>query len=270
MSANDTEKPASLGFPLPWAHHLKNLVITLLLWAYFTAGFVVFFAPFYLLAFIFAKDRPAAFQRLNSRFYRGFFSLCRLTIPRQKWDISPEVRAIRSSVIVSNHLSYLDSILLVSLFPSHTTIAKARLFDIPLFGRMLALSGYIPSSGAGPYAALLVNSLDTMISHLEKGGNIVVFPEGTRSRDGRVGPLQKGIFKIAKYCQAPIQVGGIQNTEKLFEPGKFLFHTCRPNTIRVTRIAQLTPGDASGAFSTKALMAQVAKLLDEHSAKGSV
>jgi 1-acyl-sn-glycerol-3-phosphate acyltransferase len=268
MSANDTDKPASVRISMRWARHLKDLAITLLLWAYFTAGFIVFFAPFYLFAFVFAPDRPAAFQRLNSCFYRGFFFLCRLVIPRQKWDISPEVRSIRSSVIVSNHLSYLDSILLVSLFPRHTTIAKARLFDIPLFGRMLALSGYIPSSGEGPYAALLVNSLDTMSSHLEKGGNIVVFPEGTRSRNGRVGPLQKGIFKIAKYCQAPIEVVGIQNTEKLFEPGKFLFTTCRPHTIRVTRIAQLPPGDASGAFSTKALMAQVGELLDEHATKG--
>ena len=267
MSANETQKQASLKLSLAWVRPLTDLAITLLLWAYFTVGFVVFFAPFYLLAFIFAFDRPAAFQRLNSCFYRGFFFLCRLLITRQKWDISPEVRSIRSSVIVSNHLSYLDSILLISFFPRHTTIAKARLFDIPLFGRMLALSGYIPSSGAGPYSALLVNSLDTISSLLEKGGNIVVFPEGTRSRDGQVAPLHKGIFKIAKYCQAPIQVVGIQNTEKLFEPGKFLFNTRRPHTIRVTRIAQLTPDYTSGAFSVKELIRQVGKLLDEHAAR---
>jgi 1-acyl-sn-glycerol-3-phosphate acyltransferase len=270
MSAIDTERPVGVKSPFLWVCQLKDLAITLLLWAYFTVGFVVFFAPFYLFAFMASPDRPTAFQRLNNRFYRGFFCICRLVIPRQKWDISSEVRSIRSSVIVCNHLSYLDSIFLVSLFPRHTTIAKARLFDIPLFGRMLALSGYIPSSGEGPYAALLVNSLDTMSAHLEKGGNIVVFPEGTRSRDGKVGPLHKGIFKIAKYCRAPIQVVGIQNTEKLFEPGRFLFSTCRSNTIRVTRIARLTPDYTSEDFSIKEMMAQVRKLLAEHAVKGSL
>ena len=46
-----------------------DFTITLALWAYFTAGFVLLFAPFYLLAGIFARNCEQAFQRLNSRFY---------------------------------------------------------------------------------------------------------------------------------------------------------------------------------------------------------
>ena len=174
---------------------LKDASITLVLWGYFTAGFVLFFSPFYLLAFLFAKERTTAFQNLNSRFYDGFFRICRFLIPGHRWQIDPAVRKVRSCVVVCNHVSYLDSILLVSMFRRHTTIAKDRLFRIPVFGRLLALSGYIPSSGGGRFTDLLINSLDTIAANLEAGGNVIVFPEGTRSRDGRIGELQKGALQ---------------------------------------------------------------------------
>jgi 1-acyl-sn-glycerol-3-phosphate acyltransferase len=258
----DTQEPASTRPFLRWAQRLKDLLITLLLWAYFTLGFVVFFSPFYLIAFFIAKDRSAVFQRLNSLFYRIFFTICRVTIPRQKWYINEDVHTIRGAIILSNHVSYLDSIFLISLYPRHTTIAKASLFDIPIFGRMIALAGYIPSSGHGRYADLLLNSFDTMKAHLADGGNIIVFPEGTRSRTGQVGALHKGIFKIAKYCNAPIHVLSIQNTDKLFEPGKFFFNTCLDNQIKVTLIKQMTPDYGAEDFSIKDLMADVRQLFE--------
>lgn len=242
---------------------MKDFALTLLLWAYFTLGFLVFYAPFYFWAYLFSKRRQAAFQRLNCLFYRIFFAICRLTMPRQKWHIDENVRTIRGSIILSNHVSYLDSIFMISLFPRHTTIAKASLFDIPIFGRMIALAGYIPSSGHGRYAELLLNSFEAMKAHLVEGGNIFVFPEGTRSRNGQVGPLHRGIFKIAKYCNAPIHVLRIQNTDKLFEPGKFLFNTCRDNQIHVTLIKQLVPNYGAEDFSIQNLMADVRRLFEE-------
>ena len=250
----DTSPPPQCAKGLCW---LKDAFITLALWGYFTAGFVLFFFPFYLLAFLFAKERTTAFQNLNSRFYDGFFRICRFLIPGHRWQIDPKVYKIHSAVIVCNHVSYLDSILLVSLFRRHTTIAKDRLFRIPVFGRVLALSGYIPSSGGGQFADLLLNSLDTITANLGAGGNIIVFPEGSRSRDGRVGALQKGAFKIARYCKAPINVLKISNTDQLFKPGRFLFNTCAANTIDLKLIAEITPEYESSAFSIQHLMAQV-------------
>jgi len=244
-----------------WFHRLKDLVVTLCLWGYFTAGFVMFFAPFYLLALFFVKRRQSAFQFLNSLFYRGLFNLCRLIIPRHRWDIHPQVRAIRSAIIVCNHVSYLDSILLVSLYAKHTTIAKDRLFAIPILGNIIKLSGYIPSSGSGRYTDLLLNSLETISVNLERGGNVIVFPEGTRSRDSRVGDLQKGVFKIAKYCKAPIKVLKVSNTEKLFTPGKFLFSTCIDNTITLRQVAEIEPDYESDQFVIKDLITEVHALL---------
>lgn len=258
--ADITSSPSQPRGPA-WARFPKDLVITLMLWSYFTVGFILFFAPFYLLTLFFVTNRAAGFQYLNSLFYKGFFLICRCLIPGRRWDIQPEVRRIRSSVIVCNHISYLDSILLVSLFPRHTTIAKDRLFRIPVFGRMLALSGYIPSSGTGRYADLMLEGLANISGNLETGGNIIVFPEGTRSRGGQVGRLHKGAFKIAKYCHAPIKVLNITNTDKLFVPGKFLFNTCAGSTIGLKLIAELSPDYKSDSFSIRELMAQVKSLL---------
>jgi 1-acyl-sn-glycerol-3-phosphate acyltransferase len=259
-SANQADTSLQPARGLRW---LKDAAITLALWGYFTAGFVLFFVPFYLLALLFVRERPAAFQNLNSRFLGGFFRLCRFLIPGHRWQIDPGVRKIRSAVIVCNHVSYLDSILMISLFRRHTTIAKDRLFRIPVLGRLLVLSGYIPSSGGGRFADLLLSSLDTISAILEAGGNIIVFPEGTRSRDGRMGALQKGAFKIARYCKAPIKVLRISNTDRMFMPGRFLFNTCTTNIIDLELVEEIMPDYQSSAFSMAQLMDRVRTALED-------
>ncbi len=248
-----------------FVRRLKDLAVTLVLWTYFTAGFVILFAPFYLMALLVFNHRRLAFQYLNHLFFKLFFAICRKIIPRHKWAIESSVRAIRSSIIVCNHISYLDSILMVSLFANHITIAKDRLFAIPIMGAVIKQAGYIPSSGRGRYGELLLNSLEAITATLEKGGNIIIFPEGTRSRDGRVGELQKGAFKIARYCQAPIKVLKVSNTDKLFRPGKFLFNTCIDNAISLKLVGELAPQNEDGTYNTNDLMAQFRMLLDGES-----
>lgn len=250
------------GFIMKWIHCLLDLSVTLVLWAYYTLGFVLFFAPFYFLAYIFAKNRQTAFQKLNHVFYKGFFGIIKRLIPACRWQIPKEVQEIRSSVIVCNHRSYIDPILLISLYAQHTTIAKARLFRIPVFGTMLSLSGYIPSEAGGRFAELMMDLMERMTGFIASGGNVFIFPEGTRSRDGRIGNLNKGAFKIARRCNAPVVVLFIKNTDKLFPPGKFLFNTRRANTVNVAKILEMKPDYQSDQFSINGLMADVHGLLE--------
>ncbi len=237
-----------------------EIAVTLVLWAYFTLGFVVLVAPPYLLAMALAPDRARAAQRLNNLFFRGFFRLCRLLMPRQRWEIDPALGAVAGSVVVCNHLSYLDPLLLIALYPRHTTIVKERLFRIPILGWVLRSSGYLASGG--PESERTLEHLERMRAFLAGGGNLFVFPEGTRSRDGAVGPLQAGAFKIARLCRAPVAVATIANTQRLFTPGHFRFAACRDNTITVRLLARFTPSYDRPDFSTRALMAQVRALLE--------
>ena len=251
------------SFIMKWVYFLLDLSVTLVLWSYYTLGFVLFFSPFYLLATIFSKNRQAAFQKLNHIFYKGFFGIIKRLIPACRWQIPKEVREIRSSVIVCNHRSYIDPILLISIYARHTTIAKARLFRIPIFGAMLSLSGYIPSEVGGRFVELMMDLMERMGGFIASGGNVFIFPEGTRSRDGRIGSLNKGAFKLAKICKAPVKVIFIQNTDKLFTPGKFLFNAHRPNVVTVSLVAEMNPDYRSDQFSINGLMEEAHALLEK-------
>lgn len=240
-----------------------DLLVTLILWGYFTAGFAVLFGPFYLLAAVFAADRQRAFQKLNYLFFRGFFGLCRSLTPMQNWRIDPAVRDIRSSVIVCNHISYIDSILLVSLFARHTTIVKNRLFRIPILSRVMSLAGYFPAASEGPRADLMAERMTMLPAFLAAGGNLIVFPEGTRSRNGGVGPFNTGAFKIARMCRAPVAVLRMRNTDRLFRPDRFLFDTCKANTVTVELLDRLAPDYGNNRFSIKSLMDHVRALYQD-------
>jgi 1-acyl-sn-glycerol-3-phosphate acyltransferase len=244
-----------------------DLTITLLLWGYYTLGFIFFFSPFYLTAYLFSEDRERSFQSLNHKFYRGFFGLTRILIPRTRWRIHEDVRKIRSAVIVCNHISYLDPILLISLFEKHKTIVKNTFFNVPVFRQVIEASGYIPSTSDGKLTDLMIQRIEDMDDYLASGGNLFIFPEGTRSRDGRIGRLNKGAFKIARRCRKPIKVLFIRNTNKLFQPGKFLFNTRSANTITVEPLASIEPDYQSETFSISQLMSQVHSILEVQEAK---
>ena len=239
-----------------------DFIITLVLWTYFTAGFVLLFSPFYLGAYFFSADREQSFQRLNSKFYQGFFSLARVLMPGHRWRIQPEVKEIRSAVIVCNHRSYLDSILLISLYEKHNTIVKSRLFDIPFFGRMLQWSGYIPSSAEGRFADMMIQRLESMDAFLADGGNLIVFPEGTRSPNGSLGRFNKGAFKIARRCRAPIKVLFIRNTDRMFRRGSFSFDTRGPNIISLELIGSIDADAECETGSLSHVMAKVREMLE--------
>jgi 1-acyl-sn-glycerol-3-phosphate acyltransferase len=134
---------------------------------------------------------------------------------------------------------------------------------------MLKRSGYIPSTSEGRLSELMIDSFDTMDDFLASGGNLFIFPEGTRSRDGTIGRLNKGAFKIARLCQTPIKVLYIRNTNKLFTPGKFLFNTLVSNTITVEPITGIEPDYQSDKFSISELMSQIRSLLENQKEKTS-
>jgi len=110
--------------------------------------------------------------------------LLRVLVPWNRWRIQKEVLEIRSSVIVSNHVSYLDPLLMIALFEKHKTIVKARFFRMPVFRKVVELSGYLPSASNGETSNRMVQQIEEMDAYLGSGGNLFVFPEGTRSRTG--------------------------------------------------------------------------------------
>ncbi len=228
-----------------------DVAVTLAIWAYFTLGYLLLFAPRHLAALAIRdrRVREIAFQWINHRFYRGFFRLLVRITPGLTLRIDPAVREIRSSVVVANHRSYLDPLLLIAVFPVHKTIVKPVFFRVPIFGSVIAQSGYLPAETDPRTESLLIDGIAGMRDYLDGGGNLFVFPEGTRltgDDDAPVGPLHRGAFKIARRRRAPVRVVSIRGTDRIFQPGRFWFRTGAPVTISVEPAGTVSP-DAWGA-----------------------
>jgi 1-acyl-sn-glycerol-3-phosphate acyltransferase len=244
-------------------HFIIDLSVTLILWFYFLFGYLVILLFLYLPVYILAKNRAAALQKLNHVHLKIFFALTKLLSPGTKFFIPEDVRKIHSSVIVCNHLSYLDPILLVSLFRQQRTIVKHTFFKVPIFGWFLKNYGYMSSGSAEMSGPAIINNLEDIKEHLAEGGVLFVFPEGTRSRDGKLAPFNKGVFTIARYCQAPLKLIFISGTNGLFPPGHFLFHTRDDNEIRLELIGSLNPDYKNRNFSVSALADEARKVFDK-------
>jgi 1-acyl-sn-glycerol-3-phosphate acyltransferase len=252
-----------MSFPAKHFKPLRDVVVTLLMWIYFIGGFFFLFAPHYVAAALRRTGREAAFQRLNCIFFRGIFRLLRFVASGVTLNIRDEVRTIRSSVIVCNHLSYLDPILLISLFEKQKTIVKSTLCNVPLVSTMRRQSGYIPSHAEDDCTSRVIKNIEGIREYLASGGNVFIFPEGTRSRTGRLGPFNRGAFSIARYCRAPIQCLMIRNTNRLFVPGRFRFNTCVPVAIGVERIGVFDPDCGGPAFPLAALIGKIRSLYEK-------
>jgi 1-acyl-sn-glycerol-3-phosphate acyltransferase len=233
---------------LRFLERIGDFFLTVLLWAYFLFGYL------FLLLFLFVptrlrlKDSAAALQKMNFLHLNIFFAWLHLLAPRARFAVDENVRRLRSSIIVCNHVSYLDPILLVSLFERQTTIVKNTFFRVPIFGWFLKKAGYVPSPSSEIFDPAMAANLENIKSHLDSGGNLFVFPEGTRSR-GRLLPFNKGVFSIARYCRTGVKLVFLENTDALFPPGSFSFRMGARTTVSAQLLGSLEPDYAAPDFS---------------------
>jgi 1-acyl-sn-glycerol-3-phosphate acyltransferase len=121
-------------------------------------------------------------------------------------------------VFVSNHQSNLDVWALARILPVTTRIvAKQSLFRIPIFGSALRAAGFIPVDRADRNKA--IRSLGAGIEWLRAGNPLLMFAEGTRSRDGRLLPFKKGPFHLAVQAGCPVVPIAVVGSGALMRPG---------------------------------------------------
>ena len=106
-------------------------------------------------------------------------------------------------LLMSNHQSALDIFALLSGLPvSFKFIAKRELFRIPVFGWAMKRAGYISIDRNNPREAL--KAIEESAQKIKDGTAVLIFPEGHRSRNGRLQPFMKGGFSLAFRAGVPV------------------------------------------------------------------
>ncbi|HEX8709389.1 MAG TPA: lysophospholipid acyltransferase family protein [Pyrinomonadaceae bacterium] len=140
-------------------------------------------------------------------------------------NIRPDV----SYVFLSTHQSYMDIPAMLGYLPAQLRIAaKKVLFRIPFMGWHLTRAGHIPIDRSSTEEA--VASMKRAADYLHDGICAFIFPEGTRSRDGRLQSFKKGGFKLAIQAGAPIIPVTILGSRQLLPPDSIIF---RPGSIEM-------------------------------------
>jgi 1-acyl-sn-glycerol-3-phosphate acyltransferase len=115
---------------------------------------------------------------------------------------------------MSNHQSALDiATLLAGLPVPFKFIAKRELFRIPVFGWAIRRAGYISIDRQNPREAL--KAIEEAVARIKEGANVLIFPEGTRSADGKLLPFMKGAFSLAGRAGVPVVPLAIVGTNAL-------------------------------------------------------
>ncbi len=124
-----------------------------------------------------------------------------------------------SYVFVSNHLSYMDTpVVLASIPVQFRFLAKRGLFQIPFMGWHLARAGHIPVPRGDARAAVKTMTIAAQIVK-EQGISLLIFPEGGRSRKGEMRPFMEGAAYIAIRAGVPLVPIGLIGTREVLPYG---------------------------------------------------
>jgi len=135
-----------------------------------------------------------------------------------------ELETGRSYILMSNHQSYYDIPLLYMTIPDKANlrmIAKKELYRIPLWGRGLKTAEFISIDRSDHEKSM--ESMEAAKEKMKSGIMIYVAPEGTRSRDGKLGEFKKGGFLLAIQTESIIIPIGLRGTEGAMPPDTWDF-----------------------------------------------
>jgi 1-acyl-sn-glycerol-3-phosphate acyltransferase len=152
--------------------------------------------------------------------------LAGVRLETQGLDRIPRGRAV---VFMANHQSNCDPPALLAILPTVVVMVKKEFFRVPIIGRGMAARGFIRVDRRNREQAL--EAVEKGVLALKAGKSFLVYPEGTRSPDGRLQRFKKGVFVMALKAGAPIVPISISGSNKIMPKGKFVM---RPGRVRIT------------------------------------
>jgi 1-acyl-sn-glycerol-3-phosphate acyltransferase len=162
------------------------------------------------------------------------------------WPVSIEgrehIRPGVAYVMTSNHQSFVDILVLFRLFRHFKWVSKVENFRVPFIGWNMWLNRYIPLVRGKRES--VVRMMRMCEETLRAGSSVMIFPEGTRSVDGRMRPFKSGAFELALRTRTPILPIALDGTARALPKRGYLLQGHHP--IRVRVLAPLDPATYVG------------------------
>lgn len=158
------------------------------------------------------------------------------------------------AILVSNHQSFMDPVFAtMALHREGNYMARDSLFVNPIFGRLIAsLNAYPVKRGAAD-----IGAIKESLRRLKHGSVIVLFPEGTRTEDGRINPMLPGVGAIALKARVPIVPTLIDGVYQTWPKGRLL---PSPGDVVIEYGAPLMPEEYAGLTADQ-LMVEIRRRL---------
>ncbi|MCB0520359.1 MAG: MMPL family transporter [Lewinellaceae bacterium] len=141
----------------------------------------------------------------------------------------------KPAIIIANHSSVLDILSTVMLHPKVLLLTNKWVWESPFFGKVVQLADYYPV-GEG------VDNVERLRERVKEGYSIVVFPEGTRSTDGKIGRFHKGAFYLAEQFQLDILPLVFHGCHYSVSKGDFMV---KNGEINMKWLPRISPDDKS-------------------------
>lgn len=123
-------------------------------------------------------------------------------------------------IFISNHQSYFDIPVLMKAIPNNVRfIYRKDITKIPILGWGMYLGGYIPINRDNVREAM--KSLKESVKKIKKGISVVIFPEGTRSYNGKLGDFKRGMFVLADEAKVPLVPTSVIGSINIMPRNKF-------------------------------------------------
>jgi 1-acyl-sn-glycerol-3-phosphate acyltransferase len=179
------------------------------------------------------KTKLKAFHYVMSKFMYSVF----LTYPATKRRIinKSNEKFAKPAIIIANHTSFLDILAVGTLSPNIIFLVSDWVYNSPFFGRGVRLAGFYPVS----------NGIDNGVEHLREkvaqGFSLMIFPEGTRSRDNSVKRFYKGAFFLAEELKLDIIPVVIHGYSETSPKGDFMLYKSKTTVEILERISPNDP-----------------------------
>jgi len=126
-------------------------------------------------------------------------------------------------MFAANHTSNADAAAIVGAIPRRLAIfGRKSLFDIPIVGLAFRLAKFVPVDRGNREAALA--SVKQAVEYMKTGSSFLVYPEGTRSPDGRLGRFKKGTFAMAIEAGVPIVPLACSGAHRVMKKKSLVIH----------------------------------------------